>query len=77
FSVVLYLVMGWMIVFVIKPLIDTVPLEIFWWILAGGLSYTVGVYFYVKSYKYYYHTIWHIFVLLGTMLHFMAIYKSL
>lgn len=76
-SVVLYLVMGWMIVFVIKPLIDTVPLEVFWWILAGGLSYTIGVYFYVKSYKYYYHTVWHIFVLLGTVLHFMAIYKSL
>lgn len=77
FSVVLYLTMGWMIVFVIEPLIDTVPLTVFWWILAGGLSYTIGVYFYVKSYKYYYHTIWHIFVLLGTILHFMAIYHSL
>lgn len=76
-SVVLYLVMGWMIVFVIKPLINTVPLEVFWWILAGGLSYTVGVYFYVKSHKHYFHTIWHIFVLLGTILHFVAIYKSL
>lgn len=77
FSVVLYLIMGWMIVFVLEPLIDTVPLTVFWWILAGGLSYTIGVYFYVKSYKYYYHTIWHIFVLLGTILHFMAIYHSL
>jgi hemolysin III len=77
FSVVLYLIMGWMIVFVLEPLIDTVPLTEFWWILAGGLSYTIGVYFYVKSYKYYYHTIWHIFVLLGTILHFMAIYHSL
>jgi hemolysin III len=77
FSVVLYLIMGWMIVFVLEPLINTVPLTVFWWILAGGLSYTIGVYFYVKSYKYYYHTIWHIFVLLGTILHFMAIYQSL
>lgn len=76
-SVVLYLIMGWMIVFVIKPLIDTVPLEVFWWILGGGLSYTIGVYFYVKSYKLYFHTIWHGFVLLGTILHFIAIYKSL
>jgi hemolysin III len=76
-SVVLYLVMGWMIVFVIKPLVNNVPFEIFWWILAGGLSYTIGVYFYVKSYKYYYHTVWHVFVLLGTVLHFIAICKSL
>jgi hemolysin III len=77
FSVVLYLVMGWMIVFVIKPLIYTVPLEVFWWILAGGLSYTIGVYFYVKSYRLYFHTIWHAFVLLGTIFHFIAICKSL
>lgn len=77
FSVILYLAMGWMIVFVIKPLIHNVPLTVFWWILAGGLSYTIGVYFYVKSHKPFYHTIWHVFVLLGTILHFVAICKSI
>ena len=76
-SVLLYLALGWMIVFVIKPLIHNVPLTVFWWILGGGLSYTVGVYFYVKSHKPFYHAIWHVFVLLGTILHFVAICKSL
>ncbi|MDI9257149.1 PAQR family membrane homeostasis protein TrhA [Flavobacterium sedimenticola] len=77
FSVVLYLTMGWMLIFVIKPLIQNIPIAIFWWILSGGVSYTVGVYFYIKSHKLYYHTIWHIFVLLGTLMHFIAIYKSI
>lgn len=76
-SVVLYLLMGWMIVFVIKPLWGVIPLSVFLLILAGGLSYTVGVCFYVKGYKNYFHTIWHFFVLCGTILHYAAIFKSL
>ncbi|PKB15774.1 hemolysin III family protein [Flavobacterium sp. 5] len=76
-STVLYLLMGWMIVFVIKPLWGVMPFSVFLWILAGGLSYTFGVYFYVKSYKNYYHTVWHFFVLLGTVFHYIAILKSL
>jgi hemolysin III len=76
-SVVLYLMMGWMIVFVIKPLWGVMPLDVFLWILAGGLSYTIGVYFYVKGNTYFYHTIWHLFVLLGTIFHYVAILKSL
>lgn len=76
-SVVLYLLMGWMIVFVIKPLWGVIPFSVFLWILAGGISYTAGVYFYVKSYKNYFHSIWHFFVLLGTIFHYVAIFKSL
>lgn len=73
FSVLLYLAMGWMIVFVVKPLINTMPLDVFWWILAGGISYTIGVYFFIKSHKYFYHTIWHIFVLMGN--HFSLCFR--
>lgn len=76
-SVVLYLLMGWMIVFVIKPLWGVMPLAVFLWILAGGLSYTIGVYFFVKGNKKYYHTIWHFWVLLGTVFHYVAVFKSL
>jgi len=76
-SVALYLLMGWMIVFVIKPLWGVIPLSVFLWILAGGLSYTAGVYFYVKSYKNYFHVIWHFFVLFGTVFHYVAVLKSL
>ncbi|HKO78401.1 MAG TPA: hemolysin III family protein [Flavobacterium sp.] len=76
-SVALYLLMGWMIVFVIKPLWGVMPFSVFLWILAGGLSYTVGVFFYVKGHKNYFHTIWHFFVLLGTVFHYVAILESL
>jgi hemolysin III len=76
-SVLLYLTMGWMIVFVIKPLWGVIPLSVFLWILAGGLSYTVGVYFYLKGHKSYFHTVWHFFVLLGTVFHYVAILESL
>ena len=76
-SVLLFLIMGWMLVFVLEPLMKVVPLSIFWWILAGGLSYTIGVYFYVKSKHYYYHTIWHLFVLLGSILHYIAVYETI
>jgi len=76
-STLLYLLMGWMIVFVVKPLWGVMPLLVFLWILAGGLCYTIGVYFYVNSYKKYFHVIWHFFVLLGTLFHYIAILKSL
>lgn len=76
-SVVMYVLMGWMILFVIRPLWGVMPLQVFWWIVAGGISYTVGVYFYVNSYKKYFHAIWHFFVLLGTLFHYIAIFESL
>lgn len=76
-SMLLYLVMGWMIIFVIKPLWYTVPSVVLAWILAGGISYTFGVYFFVKGDKRYYHTIWHLFVLLGTVFHYISIFISL
>ncbi len=76
-SVTLYVCLGWMLVFVIKPLSATMPSTIFYWIIAGGVSYTVGVIFYVLENRKHAHNIWHLFVLAGTILHFIAIYKSL
>jgi len=75
-SVILYLLLGWMIVFVLEPLLQNIPLSVLWWIIAGGFSYTTGVYFYMKDHKFYYHTIWHFFVLFGTIAHFVSIYLS-
>ncbi|MCB0646157.1 MAG: hemolysin III family protein [Saprospiraceae bacterium] len=76
-SLILYVTMGWMLVFVIKPLLVTIPSGIFGWIVGGGILYCIGVYFYVKSHKMYYHAVWHIFVLLGTISHFISIYKTI
>lgn len=73
-SLSLYLLMGWLAVVAFKPLLDILPLSALTLIILGGLSYTIGVYFYVKDDKPYYHTIWHLFVLAGTLFHFLAIF---
>lgn len=75
-STILYLALGWMAIFIIKPFINNVPLEVFWWLLGGGLCYTFGVYFYIREHKPYHHAIWHCFVLAGTITHYVAIYIS-
>lgn len=74
-SVIIYLTMGWLAVFFIQDLVEKISWETLTWIGIGGLSYTIGVYFYVKSEKLYYHTIWHLFVMGGTAAHFVAVYQ--
>jgi hemolysin III len=77
-SLTVYLVMGWLIVFAIKPLIHSTSTAGLVFIALGGLFYSGGVYFYTRKDKEFYHGIWHIFVLLGTIMHFFAIlYGSL
>ena len=72
FSVITYLIMGWLIVLVIKPLLSEVPFMFFMWILIGGLSYTLGIIFFVWEKMPYNHSIWHLFVLGGSISHFFA-----
>jgi hemolysin III len=73
--VILYLLMGWLVVFALKPLLHVLPLNGFWWLLAGGLLYTVGVVFYALDRKLpYSHGIWHLFVLGGSITQFIAIF---
>ena len=74
-SVIIYLTMGWLAVFFIHDLIEKISWDTLIWIGIGGMSYTIGVYFYVKSEKLYYHAIWHLFVLAGTSAHFVAVYQ--
>lgn len=76
-SLLLYLVMGWLIVIALKPLIASMPIEPLLLLLAGGLCYTVGVYFFVKEKVPYYHTVWHLFVLAGSAFHFFGIFLYL
>lgn len=71
---VLYVAMGWIVVLVLKPLLAVLPLAGFWWLLAGGLIYTLGVVFYAIDKIPYNHTIWHLFVLAGSFCHYWAIY---
>lgn len=70
----LYMAMGWLIVFAAGPLIAAVPPAGLVWLLAGGLSYTLGVVFFVTDARIPYgHVIWHAFVVGGTACHYFAI----
>ncbi len=73
-STALYIAMGWIVVFFIKPLLAALPLQGFYWLAAGGLFYTIGAVFYSISKIKYNHAIFHIWVLLGSWAQFMAIY---
>ena len=74
-SVAIYLLMGWLSVFFINEILEKISFQNLAWIGAGGLCYTIGVYFYMKSNKPYYHSIWHLFVLSGTISHFVVVYQ--
>ncbi|ATF09651.1 PAQR family membrane homeostasis protein TrhA [Candidatus Enterovibrio altilux] len=73
-SLVIYLVMGWLSLSVIYQLAQVVAIQGLLLLLAGGIVYSSGVIFYVKRTIPYNHAIWHLFVLGGTVLHFLAIY---
>lgn len=73
-STIAYVAKGWIIIFAVKPLIANLPLNGLYWLLAGGIFYTIGAILYsIKKIKYN-HAIFHVFVLLGSFSHFMAIY---
>jgi hemolysin III len=73
-STAMYVFMGWLIVFAIKPLINNFSADGLWWLLAGGLAYTVGAVIYsIKKIKFH-HAIFHVFVLAGSACHFVMVY---
>ncbi|QDF68530.1 hemolysin III family protein [Shewanella sp. SNU WT4] len=75
-SLVLYLIMGWLCVTVMPELIASMSALGFGLLLAGGLFYSVGVVFYASKRIPYNHAIWHIFVLLGALSHFLCVYLT-
>ena len=72
-SLAVYLVMGWSGLFIAKPVCDQLPTTSIFFILAEGLLYTTGTYFFAKDTKKHYHAVWHVFVLLGAISHWAAI----
>ena len=68
-----YIGMGWLVVIAIKPLLDAIPPRGIAWLVAGGLFYTFGVVFYIWKRLPFNHAIWHLFVLGGSVCHFIAI----
>ena len=74
FSMICYLVMGWCIIFKINPLPQAIGMNGIWLLVSGGLAYTIGVIFYVLQNKIkYMHSIWHLWILVGSILHFLCI----
>ena len=72
-SVICYIAMGWVIVIAIKPMFETVNSMSLWFLLIGGLFYTVGVIFYaIKNIKYF-HSVWHLFTIAGSVFHYFSI----
>ena len=76
-STILYVAMGWLVIFAFKPMIDNLNSVSLWFLLAGGIAYTIGAILYSMSRLSYNHAIFHVFVLAGTTCHFFAIYQSL
>ena len=75
FSTLLYLVMGWLIVFDYTNTAEALETGGVFWLFAGGLFYTVGIIFYAIEKIPYNHVIWHLFVLAGAICHFFMIFK--
>jgi len=73
-SLALYLGLGWIAIIAIKPMLEQLAPGALLLLLAGGLSYSFGVIFYVWRSLYLHHFIWHLFVLGGSVLHFLAVY---
>ena len=73
-SMTCYIGMGWCIVAVIKPTIDYLTVAGFWWLLWGGIAYTIGAVLYGVGKKIHYmHSVFHIFVVIGSVLQYVAI----
>ena len=71
----IYLIMGWLVLIAIDPLVTRMPPTGLYWLLAGGLAYTVGIAFFAVDWRLRYsHFIWHLFVILGTACHYFAVF---
>jgi hemolysin III len=76
-STIMYVTMGWIIVMAIKPLYLSTPRIAFIYLVAGGLCYTAGTFFFVNHRIRYNHSIWHLFVLAGSVFHFFSVMRLL
>ncbi len=73
FSTVTYLAMGWLVLIAIRPLWHELGPRGFVWIALGGACYSLGIFFYAGKRLPFAHAVWHLFVLVGSMLHFLGI----
>ncbi|MDB6047929.1 MAG: hlyIII [Pseudomonas sp.] len=73
-SIVIYAVMGWIVLVAVKPLMAALGTAGFMWLAGGGILYTIGIIFFAFDTRFrHWHGIWHLFVIAGSLLHFVAI----
>jgi len=72
-SAIIYLLQGWFIVLAVRPLALAIGWKGMSWVIAGGLAYSLGVLFFALDRFRYFHAIWHVFVLAGSIAHYFAI----
>lgn len=73
-SIVIYAVMGWIVLIAVKPLLAALGTAGFAWLAGGGILYTIGIIFFAYDTRFrHWHGIWHLFVIAGSLLHFVAI----
>ncbi|MCB0836049.1 MAG: hemolysin III family protein [Bacteroidetes bacterium] len=76
-STILYVAMGWMVLFIAKPIFSAMSFEGILWLAIGGGAYTLGVVFYLWKNLRYNHAIWHVFVLTGSISHYISVLYSM
>lgn len=76
-SVVCYIAMGWVIIIAVKPLMSSMPFISFALLVAGGVFYTFGVIFYAIKKVKYFHSVWHIFTVIGSALHYFSVFTAI
>ena len=74
-TTILYLAMGWLIILAVKPLLINMPFWGLFWLFLGGFAYTAGVGFYAAKRVRYAHFVWHLFVIMGSLCHSIAILR--
>lgn len=75
-SIVIYAVMGWIVLIAVKPLIAALGMSGFIWLAGGGVLYTVGIIFFAYDSRFrHWHGIWHLFVMGGSLMHFVAVLR--
>lgn len=72
-SVVCYILMGWVVAIAFKPLRDSIGFLPFLFLILGGVFYSVGVFFYIKKNIKFFHSIWHLFTIAGSVFHYFSI----
>jgi hemolysin III len=75
-TVAAYVLLGWMPTIAIKPIVEAMPAAALWWMLAGGIFYTLGTLFLMRDERVpYFHAIWHLFVIAGSACHYVAVMR--